>query len=69
MKKIKYAQLIIITLIIMIFVSCEKELTPQEEKLMALKNNGKTWVLAVNGVGKDGYNVKDQFTGFQLSIL
>ena len=69
MKKIKYAQHMFLVLIITVLTGCPKdELSPQDEQLIALKNNGKAWVLAANGVDKDGYDVTDQFTGFKLSI-
>ncbi len=41
---------------------------PKEVQLLALMNNGTSWVLASGGVVKDGYDVTDQFTGFKLAI-
>lgn len=41
---------------------------PKDEQLLALKNNGNSWVISGGGVVKDGYDVTDQFTGFKLDI-
>ncbi|MEP2773108.1 MAG: hypothetical protein ABJH05_13235 [Fulvivirga sp.] len=72
MKIIKYSILALVFIWFVTLVGCKDydEATPSqtEIQLNTLMNGGTNWVLASNGVIKDGFNVTSQFTGFKLNI-
>lgn len=72
MKNFKYIFSILLLAGLSTFISCkddsDTEPTPLELQLEALQNGGSNWVLANDGVQKDGYDVTSQFPGFALTI-
>lgn len=52
----------------MLLTACPPPVDKFEEQQKKLRNNSSPWVLAAGGVVKDGYDVSDQFSDFELTF-
>ena len=74
MTSTKYNRVIFFLIIMTIIAGCENDSSPQPmdplaEQLGLLKNDGRPWAASTSAsVIKDGYDVTDQFDGFELSF-
>ncbi len=72
MKNITYILSILLLSSFITLIGCKDDSDPAptelDLQLTALQNGGSNWVLGVDGVLKDGFDVSNQFSGFKLTI-
>lgn len=72
MKNLKFIILSVILISLTTIIGCKSDsddpASDTELRLSELENGGISWVLASNGVTKNGFDVSDQFSGFKLTI-